>query len=156
MGMRNLKDRGIIDLLNMLVMKKDVPIFGICLGMQLFAKSSEEGKLPGLSWIDADVKRFEFSNLNKNLKVPHMGWNLVKSVTNHFLFEEVAIPMRFYFAHSFHYICHDESNIIATSHYGYDFACSIAKNNIFGVQFHPEKSHKYGMQVLKNFVADWL
>lgn len=153
-GMQNLEEQGIIELLNTMVMENDIPILGICLGMQLFAKSSEEGKLLGLGWVDADVNRFDFSNLGENLKVPHMGWNIVKPVSNHFLFNKVAYPMRFYFAHSFHYVCHDKSNIIAISHYGYDFACSIEKNNILGVQFHPEKSHKYGMQVLKNFVEN--
>ncbi len=151
-GMVNLKERGMIELLNTLVVEKEVPVLGICLGMQLFSKSSEEGELPGLGWIDAEVRRFNFLSLSENLKVPHMGWNVVNPARDHFLFHGVAIPMRFYFAHSFHYVCGDEANIIAKSHYGYDFACSIAKNNILGVQFHPEKSHKYGMKVLKNFV----
>lgn len=151
-GMRNLKKIGLLDLLNRRVIDDKVPILGICLGMHLFANLSEEGELQGLGWIDADVKRFDFAVvLNKNLKVPHIGWNEVNPAMGHSLFTGVRMPMRFYFAHTFHYICHDKTNVLATAHYGYDFTCAVVKDNILGVQFHPEKSHKYGMQILKNF-----
>lgn len=140
---------GLIDVLNELIIVKKVPILGICLGMQLFTKSSEEGKLPGLGWIDAYTKRFVHKN---ELKVPHMGWNVVilckKSTLTQGMYEE---EQRFYFVHSYHLFCNDENNIIGKTFYGEWFPSIIEYNNIFGVQFHPEKSHRFGMKLLKNF-----
>ena len=150
----NIKD--FVTTLTHVVLKMKVPILGICLGMQLLAKRSEEGALPGLGWIDGVVKRFNFSNCNpkeKGLKVPHMGWNQVtQQKSDDPLLAGVSRPMRFYFVHSYHFVCDDPNSILATAHYGYDFACAVRKDNIYGVQFHPEKSHKFGMQVLKNFI----
>ena len=120
--------------------------------MQLFSNNSEEGNLNGLGWIDGNVKKFDFNSLKEKLKIPNMGWNTIICIKNHFLFKDVPRPMRFYFVHSYHYVCCSKENDLAKAHYGYDFTCAIVKNNIIGVQFHPEKSHKYGMQVLKNFV----
>ncbi len=151
-GMENLKQSGLFDILNRRVLVDKIPILGICLGMQLFAKSSEEGRKEGLGWIDADVKRFDFSQSDKPLKVPHMGWNYVTINKQHPLFEDAFEPMRYYFVHSFHHVCHNKSDVLARTKYGYNFVCVIAQDNIMGVQFHPEKSHKYGMQLLKNFV----
>jgi glutamine amidotransferase len=151
-GITNLKERGFMSILNKKVLEESIPILGICLGMQLFANRSEEGALEGLGWIDGEVKRFNFSTINKNLKIPHMGWNYIQPTKEHFLFKDVPQPMRFYFVHSYHYVCASQENVFATANYGYDFTCAIVKDNIIGVQFHPEKSHKYGMQVLKNFV----
>ena len=150
-GMEQLRQSGLLDVLTRRVLRDKTPTLGICLGAQLFAKSSEEGVMAGLGWINADAVRFGFSQSDKSLKVPHMGWNYVNTVKKHPLFERVPEPMRFYFVHSFHFICYDESIISAKAHYGYDFACAVVKDNIMGVQFHPEKSHKYGMQLLKNF-----
>lgn len=150
-GINQLHTFGLYQPLQMMVLK-GIPILGICLGMQLFAKSSEEGKLPGLGWIEADVKRFDFSKLEKPLKVPHIGWNEVSLVRDHPLFDEIPFPMRFYFVHSYHYVCASDKNVLGATHYGYDFPCAVMKDNIIGVQFHPEKSHKFGMQLLKNFV----
>lgn len=152
-GLKKLKETGFRDVLNRLVLGEKKPILGICLGMQLFALSSEEGSSKGLGWIPCHVKKFDFSNLiNKALKIPHIGWNYVNPAKKHPIFENVPLPMRFYFVHSYHYICDSEKYILAKTHYGYDFVCAVLKDNIIGVQFHPEKSHKYGLQLLKNFV----
>ncbi|MBN1975159.1 MAG: imidazole glycerol phosphate synthase subunit HisH [Sedimentisphaerales bacterium] len=152
-GMKLLKSSGIYDVLNRCVLVDKIPILGICLGMQLLARMSEEGKEVGLSWIDADVKRFDFSQSDQSLKVPHMGWNYVLSQNeNSNLFATIHQPMRFYFVHSYHFVCNDHEDVLATAHYGYDFTCAVCKENIYGVQFHPEKSHKYGLQLLKNFL----
>jgi imidazole glycerol-phosphate synthase subunit HisH len=154
-AMSRLEQGNFITVLNDFVLNQKKPILGICLGMQLFARESEEGTLPGLGWIDGKVKKFTLhsSKLTENLKIPHMGWNRVTpSIENHKIFENVSHPMRFYFVHSYHFVCAEQDNILATSRYGYDFTCAIFKDNIYGVQFHPEKSHKFGMQVLKNFV----
>ena len=128
---------------NVLELKK--PILGICLGMQLLTKKSEEGSLDGLSWIDIEIVKFK----NSDLKVPHMGWNTIKTGESS-LFDKLDNP-RFYFAHSFYAPINSKKNVIATANYGEDFGCAIQNENIFGVQFHPEKSHKFGIQLLKNF-----
>jgi len=151
-GMKHLDKKGLLSVLKRKVIEEHIPILGICLGMQLFSNTSEEGSLDGLGWIDGDVKKFNISSMNEKLKVPHMGWNYTHQVKDHFLFKDIPQPMRFYFVHSYHYVCSLRENVLATAHYGYDFTCAIVKDNIIGVQFHPEKSHKYGMQVLRNFV----
>jgi len=150
-GMKQLKKLNLIAPLTECVVRKMTPVLGICLGAQLLTHYSEEGSEPGLGWIDADVIKFDFSESDKALKIPHMGWNYVNPDYKHPLFKNIPEPMRFYFVHSFHFKCHDEKIIAASAHYGYDFACCIAKDNIMGVQFHPEKSHKYGLQLMKNF-----
>jgi glutamine amidotransferase len=148
-GMRNLAERGLIDPLNDLVKDKGKPVIGLCLGMQLLANNSEEGNLPGLGWIDAEVIKFSFEN--KNLKIPHMGWNTIASSKHHSLLEDFESEARFYFVHAFHLVCKNEDDIVANTEYGYLFPSIVAKDNIIGVQFHPEKSHKFGMKLLKNF-----
>lgn len=150
-GIEQLKRLGLYNALNKRVLWDKVPILGICLGMQLFAKSSEEGSNTGLCWIDADVIKFDFSQSEKSFKVPHMGWNSVDKTKKHSLFRKVSKPMRFYFVHSFHLVCHDIDVVLATTLYSNDFVSAVANDNIMGVQFHPEKSHKYGLQLLKNF-----
>lgn len=125
------------------------PLLGICLGMQLLGNKSEEGNQQGLGWIDAETKKFNL--IDKELSIPHMGWNQVHPIGHNQLFQGLAEENRFYFVHSYHIICHDKKDILATSNYGEMFTCSIHKENIYGVQFHPEKSHKFGMQLLKNF-----
>lgn len=151
-GMRNISDLGFISVLNNKVLNDKTPILGICLGMQLFAKSSEEGKLSGLGWIDADTIKFNFDNEFGKLKIPHMGWNLVNVQRDSVLFKDMLEESRFYFVHSYHLDCKEEEETVSTTNYGYDFPSAIEKENIFGVQFHPEKSHKFGMRILKNFI----
>ena len=134
------------------VLKEKTPVLGICLGMQLLTNKSEEGKLPGLGWIEAETKKFDFSVINKKLRIPHMGWNRISPKNKELLFANLNNP-RFYFVHSYHVICKNSSFAIATTTYGYDFTCAIRKGNIIGTQFHPEKSHKYGMTLLQNFAG---
>ena len=151
-GMKNLESLGLVQVLNRLVLEEKVPILGVCLGMQLLSKKSEEGKLPGLGWLDADTTRFKFAGTNSNLKIPHMGWNQLTVCQAHPLFADLEAVNRFYFVHSYHISCADPNNILARTSYGFDFTSAIVKDNIMGVQFHPEKSHKYGMRLLKNFM----
>lgn len=150
-GIENLRNRNLINILNQKVLKDKTPILGICLGMQLFTQSSEEGFAEGLGWIDAKTIRFKFDNI-KNIKIPHMGWNSIIIEHDHPILKNLEIPSRFYFVHSFHVQCSDSSTIIAQTEYGYYFPSIIFMENIVGVQFHPERSHKYGMQILKNFI----
>lgn len=150
-GMRNLAERKLIGVLNNKVLSGKTPILGVCLGMQLMTKGSEEGELPGLGWIDAKTVRFNFEQSGHSLKVPHMGWNTVRVChSQSILFSESAMQ-RFYFVHSYHLVCSDPGNIAAETDYGYAFTSVVARDNIFGVQFHPEKSHKFGMKLLGNF-----
>jgi len=152
-AVKNLSQIHLDEALSEVVMKRKVPILGICLGMQLLADSSDEGKLPGLGWIPGRVKKFNFSSLKVELPIPHMGWNYVDPVDDtFFLFKNVPRPMRFYFVHSYHFVPNDPKEVVATTDYGYSFASVVAKEHVLGVQFHPEKSHKFGKQLLKNFV----
>jgi len=151
-AMKNLNDMHLISILNLRVNEDKIPILGICLGIQLFTKRSEEGVLPGLGWIDATTVKFNFSGENAQLKVPHMGWNTVNPKHDNSLFYGLRNESRFYFVHSYHIICNNTQDILSTTHYGYDFVSSIQSGNIYGTQFHPEKSHKFGMKVLQNFV----
>jgi imidazole glycerol-phosphate synthase subunit HisH len=146
-AMENLNKLGLTAVLNDLVLEKRRPILGICLGMQLMTKRSDEGALPGLGWLDAETVRFE----NGALRVPHMGWNTVDVKHADPLFKDMYEEPRFYFVHSYYVRCADESDILTSTRYGIDFCSSFAKGNIRGVQYHPEKSHKFGMLLLKNF-----
>ena len=150
-GMKNIRSKGLEPLLRKKVLEDKVPILGICLGMQLLCDGSEEGKEPGLRWIPGFAKKFNFINENKNLKIPHMGWNNVQITGNSELIKDFLPEMRFYFVHSYHVVCDNPENILLTVDYGGFVAAAIKKDNIFGTQFHPEKSHKFGMQLLKNF-----
>lgn len=147
-GITSLKRASFFDTLESEVLNNKKPIIGICLGMQLLTNSSEEGKEKGLGWIDAETIKFDLTD--KNLSIPHMGWNNIYPKNQDNIFKKLA-DNRFYFVHSFHVVCSSEENVLATSNYGQEFTCSINKENIYGVQFHPEKSHKHGMQLLKNF-----
>ncbi|MFW9831292.1 MAG: imidazole glycerol phosphate synthase subunit HisH [Candidatus Thorarchaeota archaeon] len=149
-AMTNLAEREMISLLNELVLKKKVTILGICLGMQLLSNKSEEGELPGLGWIDADTIRFNFEP-KVNLRIPHMGWNTVDIHKKSCLFEDMYEEPRFYFVHSYHVKCKSDDSIMTTTNYGFEFTSSVVQDNIYGVQFHPEKSHKFGMKILQNF-----
>ncbi len=150
-GMRKLNEAGLVPLLNELVLKKKVPVIGLCLGMQLMTQKSEEGAEAGLGWIDAQTIRFKFSLQNAHLKVPHMGWNTLDIQLQHPLVSGLGSEARFYFVHSYHILCTDEADVVAYTDYGYPLAAVISKGNIMGAQFHPEKSHGFGMQLLKNF-----
>lgn len=151
-GMKHLRESGLIEVLNKKVIEDKTPILGICLGMQLLLEKSEEGKEQGLGWIKGEVKKFDFGDNQKRLKVPHMGWNIATPINKNSLFKNFEEECRFYFVHSYYAVCKNNENILAKTHYGYDFASSIHQDNIYGAQFHPEKSHKYGMHLLKNFV----
>ncbi|MCH8903679.1 MAG: imidazole glycerol phosphate synthase subunit HisH [Bacteroidetes bacterium] len=154
-GMTHINDLGFRQILNKKVMEDKVPILGICLGMQLLTRSSEEGQLEGLGWIDAKCDKFNFESIETDtkLRVPHMGWNEVNIQNNQTLFKGFEQgDAAFYFVHSYHVVCENEADIMGMTPYGYEFVSVIQKDNIFGAQFHPEKSHKYGMRLLKNFV----
>jgi len=148
-AMENLTNYGLIDTLNQKVLVEQIPILGICLGMQLMSSYSEEGECEGLGWIPARTEKFEMFE-KSGLKVPHMGWNEVAFPTNHFLSEGLVDP-RFYFVHSYKVTCESMENILCTTNYGVEFHSGIQKDNIMGVQFHPEKSHAFGMRLLENF-----
>jgi glutamine amidotransferase len=150
-GTKNLKEYGLIDILNQKVLIDKIPILGICLGMQLMTKSSEEGNLKGLGWVDAQAKKF----ISDKLKIPHMGWNIVTHKKNSKLFDELESEKRFYFVHSYCVSCNNQDDILTTTPYTYDFVSSYEKDDIIGVQFHPEKSHKFGMNLIRNFVENY-
>ena len=150
-GMRNLTGLNLKDILNQKVLDENTPILGICLGMQLMSLGSEEGSLPGLGWIKAETVRFSFSD-TVSYKIPHMGWNFVQQRKESRLFTGMYQDARFYFVHSYYLKANDTSDILTSTNYEIDFASSVERNNIVGVQFHPEKSHKFGMRLLKNFV----
>jgi glutamine amidotransferase len=151
-GMENLHQSGLKRLLDRLVLEEQKPILGICLGAQLMTAHSEEGDTDGLGWVDADTIRFREAGLN-GLKVPHMGWREIGIIAEGPLWKDLPAEPRFYFVHSYHFQFRHPSEVTATARYGYDFACAFRKDNIFGTQFHPEKSHKFGMRVLENFNA---
>jgi len=150
-GMSNLMELDLVDILNEKVLGEKTPVLGICLGMQLLSNSSEEGTIPGLGWINAETMRFRFVNTTE-YKSPHMGWNFVKQYKESNLFHDMYPNARFYFVHSFFFRTKDTSDVLTSTVYEIEFTSSIEKENILGVQFHPEKSHKFGMKLLKNFV----
>ena len=126
------------------------PILGICVGMQLLGRSSEEGRAQGLGWIDAEVRRFR-ATTGPAIQVPHMGWNTVVPTKSDTLFDGVEIESGYYFLHSYYMSCTDPADVLARTDYGGEFTCAVRRGNICGVQFHPEKSHHWGAQLLKNF-----
>ncbi|MBA3662171.1 MAG: imidazole glycerol phosphate synthase subunit HisH [Gammaproteobacteria bacterium] len=146
-GMQNLHNAGLIDILTEAVLHKQIPILGICLGMQLLLEESEEGHCKGLGWIKGQCVRF--NSPNKAIKVPHMGWNQVISAQSNY---SLADETRFYFVHSYHAVCTEPQHVLATAHHGYAFPAIIGKAHILGSQFHPEKSHLFGMHFLQKFI----
>jgi glutamine amidotransferase len=148
-GMKNLEALGLIPVLNQKALVEKVPVFGICLGMQLLSKRSQEGTKPGLGWIDAETVKFNPDPALK-LKVPHMGWDYIKIKRENPLIATNSHD-RFYFVHSYHVKCKDEKQSLATCNFGIEFTCMVNKDNIFGAQFHPEKSLRFGMKILENF-----
>lgn len=150
-AMKNLESLNLIELLNHKVLEMKTPILGICLGMQLFSEFSEEGNVRGLSWINSSVVKFNVSDKIR-FKVPHMGWNSVKIKKNSPLLMDLAGDNLFYFVHSYHLVCNNEKDILATTNYSYEFVSAVQKDNIFGTQFHPEKSHLDGQMIINNFV----
>lgn len=148
-GMGNLEKSGLVPLLNRKALQEKVPVLGICLGMQMLTRRSEEGQKPGLGWIDAETLKFN-PPAELKLKVPHMGWDYIKVQRPNPLVDMDA-KSRFYFVHSYYVKCLDEAQSLATSSFGQEFTCAVNKDNIFGTQFHPEKSLKFGMKVLENF-----
>jgi glutamine amidotransferase len=150
-AMRKLRDGRLLPALEQRVLGDKVPLLGLCLGAQLLTKSSEEGREAGLGWVDAVSVRFDPTRATGKLAIPHMGWTDVRASRPHVLLETEEAEPRFYFAHSYHIQCNDPSLAIGTAHHGYDFTAAIASANVMGVQFHPEKSHVFGMRLLRNF-----
>jgi glutamine amidotransferase len=151
-GARRLRELGLADALERRVLRDRIPILGICVGLQLFCRGSEEGDQPGLGWIDADCVRFDASRMTAGEKIPHMGWSDVTPGNDQALFAGFEETPRFYFVHSYHLKCDSDAIIAGVARHGYDFTAAIAHGNIVGVQFHPEKSHHFGMGLLGRFM----
>ena len=151
-AMQKFIDSGMKEITNELVLDKKIPVLGICVGVQLMAHSSEEGRLSGLGWINSVVKKFEESRLSKSVNLPHMGWNDVFPTYKNLLFSGLEQDAKFYFLHSYYLTGNDNKEVIAKSDYAGDFICAVNNGNVYGVQFHPEKSHKFGMNIFKNFI----
>ncbi|HUL74553.1 MAG TPA: imidazole glycerol phosphate synthase subunit HisH [Vicinamibacterales bacterium] len=148
-AMERLARSGMRDVLDDLALRQRVPVLGVCVGMQMLGRASDEGRLPGLGWIDGRVKAL--AARPEKLPVPHMGWNDVRPVAKTRLFDQLESGARFYFLHSYYFVCDRDRDQLAVADYGGDFACAAGAGNVFGVQFHPEKSHHYGARLLQNF-----
>jgi glutamine amidotransferase len=151
-AMARLEELGIVDILTEQVLERKKLVLGVCLGMQLMAHRSAEGQMGGLGWLDAEVKRFEFPD-SERLPVPHMGWEVVEPARPSPLFEGQAGEPRFYFSHAYHVVCHDPEDVAATATYGRRFVAAVHRGNVLGTQFHPEKSHVFGMDLYRRFLA---
>ena len=150
-GMKHLKEYDYLNILNDKVIKDQTPILGICLGMQLFSSHSHEGNVDGLGWIDAEVVRFEIEDKVK-WKIPHMGWNSVDIKRKSTFLGGIDQDEQFYFVHSYHMNCMVKEDVLSSTEYAFEFTSAIQKGNIYGTQFHPEKSHDKGLEILNNFV----
>lgn len=152
-GMTSLNNSGLAEFVKRKTLIEKKPLLGICLGMQLLGRKSEEGIMPGLELIPFDNIRFRLKD--SELKVPHMGWDIVEFKQDNPLINNLEGIQRYYFVHSYHAVCDKEENVLMACDYGYEFACAVVKDNIMGVQFHPEKSHDFGMALLTNFVKEF-
>ncbi len=148
-GMSRLDETGLTEIIKAEA-QDGVPILGICLGMQLLGRCSEEGSLSGLSLIPFECKRFRFND--NALKIPHMGWDTVDFKKQHPILQGLAGQQRYYFVHSYHAVCDESADVLMTCDYGYEFAAAVVKDNVIGMQFHPEKSHDFGLAIFSNFV----
>jgi glutamine amidotransferase len=151
-GMRNLIDLELTSTLNYIAQIKKTPILGICLGAQLMCKTSSEGSMSGLGWLDADVNSFADCPQSSDLALPNMGWRRVRPVKSSRLIEGLSAEERYYFVHNFYMVSNDEDNVLFTSYYGLEFSAMLEKENLYAAQFHPEKSNKSGMKFIKNFI----
>jgi glutamine amidotransferase len=152
-GMRSLRERGLIEPLREKAFGERIPILGLCLGMQLLFEGSEEGDAEGLGWLKGRVVRFRFPPEDRVHRVPHMGWNTIAVRRQIPLVADLGDEPRFYFAHSFHAVCDEPEDVVGVTEYGYEFPACVGDANIMGAQFHPEKSHRFGLKLLANFVA---
>ena len=152
-GMSALNRLGLIPLLTQRVEQEKTPVLGICLGMQLLTRGSEEGQARGLGWIAAKTVRFAPGDAADGFKIPHMGWNTIVPLRETPLIDSNRGPLRFYFVHSYYVVCDRQEDVLAETFYGTPFASAISHENIMGVQFHPEKSHAYGKSLLSNFAV---
>jgi glutamine amidotransferase len=152
-GMKKIEGLHLRPVLDFLVQEKQVPVLGICLGMQLMTLSSEEGNAEGLKWIQAETVRLDPGNLNPGLKIPHMGWNTLGVRKDHPMARHLKGMETFYFVHSFHVRCHNPEDILFTTTYGMDFVSGFSHRHLTGVQFHPEKSHAAGLQMIRGFIG---
>lgn len=150
-AMSKLNASGMRETLDRLVLQEKRPVTGICVGMQMLAKSSDEGTEPGLGWIDGTVRLFDDARFSGPTHLPHMGWNDVVPISDDPLFAGLERDARFYFLHSYYFDAHREADVLATTDYGGNFCCAVRHANVTGVQFHPEKSHQWGIRLLKNF-----
>lgn len=150
-AMIRLNESGMRSCLDDLVMAQKVPVLGVCVGMQMMAGHSDEGKLSGLCWIDAEVKKFDETNFSQKTHLPHMGWNDVVPKKTDCLFKDMGPALRFYFLHSYYFLPQNPDVVLAVTDYNGPFASAVRSGNVFGTQFHPEKSHQWGIQHLKNF-----
>jgi len=150
-AMTRLNRSGMRDTVEKLVIADKVPVLGICVGMQMLARSSEEGSLPGLGWIDAAVKKFDAAKIPFKTRLPHMGWNTISPTRENALLDGFNDTSRFYFLHSYYFVCDNEADSMATTEYGIRFTSAANRGNVYGIQFHPEKSHSNGIRLLHNF-----
>jgi glutamine amidotransferase len=150
-AMELLDRSGLRDKLDEMVLDRRVPVLGVCVGMQILADSSEEGVRPGLGWLPGRVRRFDPNKASPPMRLPHMGWNDVTPRTGALLFSDLEQDARFYFLHSYYFECESTDDVLAKAEYGFAFAAAVRNQNIYGVQFHPEKSHHYGSRLLRNF-----
>lgn len=150
-AMSQLNASGMRDELEKQVLVNNIPVIGICVGMQMLAKSSDEGKLLGLGWIDGSVKLFDKSTIPYKTQLPHMGWNTIEPLTNNPLLTGFNNQSRFYFLHSYYFVCNNSKDTISKTEYGINYTSAVNKGNIYGIQFHPEKSHINGVKLLNNF-----
>lgn len=150
-AMQRFNESGLRQHVEKLVFDEAVPIMGICVGMQMLAHGSEEGKLPGLGWINGTVRKFDPSTIPYHTRLPHMGWNTIEHNHNHSLFNDLGSSARFYFLHSYYFDAENTENVLSKTEYGIKFSSAVIKHNIVGIQFHPEKSHSNGEKLLLNF-----